>query len=106
MRHRIASLSWTAGLAVAVAATSFMVSAPADARAEKCKTERRVSYVRVCKEGTHVAAKSWHTPGKTWIEGYLTSPRCWLQRVTRSVRICPPPGGGAPRPPTVGRPTN
>ncbi len=56
MRHRIVSLCWTASLAVAVAATSFMVSTPAEA-VRKCRSETKTTYKKVCTRTQQIVAK-------------------------------------------------
>jgi hypothetical protein len=92
MRHRTASLSWTAGswtagLAIALAATSFMASTPAEA-ARNCRSEKRVTYKRVC---TRVNVRT-HVLGRTWQSGDTGTPtggvKCENKPITRTVLIC------------------
>ncbi len=98
MRHRIASLSWTAGLAVAVAATSFMASAPADAAGRNCRSEAKVTYKRICSRFPHVSARTWRQElgWRPW--------RCYRRKITKTVLICDLPPAAPPRAPKPGRP--
>ena len=86
MRHRFALLSWTAGLAAAVAAISFMASAPADAAGRNCRSETKTTYKRVCiRERTRL-----HQSGRTWAARTPTygGVKCQNKPVTRTVLIC------------------
>ncbi len=97
MRNRIVTLSWTAGLAVAVAVTSFMVSAPAEA-VRTCRSEKQVTYRWVCRFGRHISSQSFSLIGDPPRES-----RCWKLPVTRTVLVCHQ-SPAVPRAPKPGRP--
>ncbi len=101
MRHRIVSMCWTASLAIAVAATSFMVSTPAEA-VRKCRSETKTTYKRVCTRtyvrGKHVTNRTWRRP-----EGAPTGGvSCRNVPVTKTVLICQQ-SPAVPRAPKPGR---
>ena len=99
MRNRTASLSWTAGLAVAVAATSFMVSTPAEA-VRNCRSETKTTYKRVCTR-TYV-----RRPGPVLAGEPKGAPTggvsCRNVPVTKTVLICQQ-SPAVPRAPKPGR---
>ena len=99
MRNRTASLSWIGGLAVAVAATSFMASAPAEAAGRNCRSEQKVTYKRICSNrNTHRTNRTWwHT------NGFLPF-RCFRRKFTKTLLICDLPPAAPPRAPKPGRP--
>ncbi len=102
MRYRIASWSWISGLAVAVAVTSFMVSAPAEA-VRTCRSEQQVVIKRVCTSRPHFTGRSWHVAGKTWPQVGANTARCRNRRVTQTVLVCHQ-SPAVPRAPKPGRP--